>query len=97
MVFGVNSPSNGFFNPLFIPSLSETLCSKYDLLLLSGRKGPLPEHLSIEEELLVRRFYENKIQQVCAAFRLPNKIQVWALIRTGLKEFVIIARTEESV
>jgi hypothetical protein len=62
----------------------------YDLLLLLGRKGPLPEHLSIEEELLVRRYYENKIQQVCAAFRLPNKIQVWALIR-------INAGTEESV
>lgn len=46
----------------------------------NGRKGPLPEHLSVEEELLVRRFYENKIQQVCAAFRLPYKIQATAIM-----------------
>ncbi|KAG0574966.1 hypothetical protein KC19_VG306500 [Ceratodon purpureus] len=46
----------------------------------NGWKGSLPEHLSIEEELLVRRFYENKIQQVCAAFRLPNKIQATAIM-----------------
>lgn len=46
----------------------------------NGRKGSLPEHLSIDEELLLRRFYENKIQQVCAAFRLPNKIQATAIM-----------------
>lgn len=63
----------------------------------SGRKGPLPEHLSVEEELLVRRFYENKIQQVCAAFRLPYKIQVWIIIRTSLKGYEITAKYEENL
>jgi hypothetical protein len=32
--------------------------------------------LTVAEELLVRRFYEQKIQQVSAAFSFPYKIQV---------------------
>nr|XP_024367255.1 cyclin-H1-1-like isoform X3 [Physcomitrium patens] len=46
----------------------------------NGRRESLPEHLSIEEELLVKRYYEGKIQEVCAALRLPNKIQATAII-----------------
>ncbi|CAM6103517.1 unnamed protein product [Calypogeia fissa] len=42
-------------------------------------KGPLPEPLSLEEELLVQKYYERKIQEVCAAFSFPNKIQATAI------------------
>ena len=35
-----------------------------------------PEGLSVEEEAELRRFYEGKIQEVCAAFRFPHKIYV---------------------
>jgi hypothetical protein len=38
--------------------------------------GFLPEPLTLAEELVIRRFYEQKIQQVSAAFSFPNKIQV---------------------
>jgi hypothetical protein len=38
--------------------------------------GSLPEPLTLAEELVIRRFYEQKIQQVSAAFSFPNKIQV---------------------
>jgi hypothetical protein len=38
--------------------------------------GSLPEPLTLTEELVIRRFYEQKIQQVSAAFSFPNKIQV---------------------
>jgi hypothetical protein len=32
--------------------------------------------LSCEEEQMMRRFYEQKIQEVCKAFKFPHKIQV---------------------
>lgn len=32
--------------------------------------------LSYEEEQLTRVFYEQKIQEVCVAFKFPHKIQV---------------------
>lgn len=40
----------------------------------------LPEPLSVDEELLILRFYEQKIQQVCAAFSFPHKIQATAIL-----------------
>ncbi|KQK13327.1 hypothetical protein BRADI_1g09370v3 [Brachypodium distachyon] len=36
--------------------------------------------LSCEEEQLMRVFYEQKIQEVCAAFKFPHKIQATAII-----------------
>lgn len=56
----------------------------------NGRRGPLPQHLSVQEELLLRRFYEKKIQQVCAAFMFPNKIQVWALQCKTFRSLIIV-------
>ncbi|CAD6214443.1 unnamed protein product [Miscanthus lutarioriparius] len=50
---------------------------------------PAPDHvegsssvkpLSYEEEQLTRVFYEQKIQEVCAAFKFPHKIQATAII-----------------
>ncbi|KAG8062509.1 hypothetical protein GUJ93_ZPchr0003g18129 [Zizania palustris] len=48
---------------------------------------PAPDHgssgvkpLSCEEEQLMRVFYEQKIQEVCAAFKFPHKIQATAII-----------------
>eukprot|EP00252_Welwitschia_mirabilis_P005313 TRINITY_DN15818_c0_g1_i1.p1 TRINITY_DN15818_c0_g1~~TRINITY_DN15818_c0_g1_i1.p1 ORF type:complete len:333 (+),score=72.01 TRINITY_DN15818_c0_g1_i1:456-1454(+) len=38
------------------------------------------EPLSVDEELLMRRFYEQKIQEVCGAFKFPHKIQATAII-----------------
>ena len=41
---------------------------------VEGSSGVKP--LSYEEEQLTRVFYEQKIQEVCAAFKFPHKIQV---------------------
>ncbi|KAM0901438.1 hypothetical protein ACQ4PT_019985 [Festuca glaucescens] len=50
---------------------------------------PVPDHvvgsssvkpLSCEEEQMMRRFYEQKIQEVCKAFKFPHKIQATAII-----------------
>lgn len=41
---------------------------------VEGSSGIKP--LSYEEEQLTRVFYEQKIQEVCAAFKFPHKIQV---------------------
>ncbi|CAL4927210.1 unnamed protein product [Urochloa decumbens] len=48
----------------------------------------LPDHvdssgvkpMSYEEEQLIRVFYEQKIQEVCTAFKFPHKIQATAII-----------------
>ncbi|CAK9875994.1 unnamed protein product [Sphagnum jensenii] len=40
----------------------------------------LPEPLTLAEEFVIRRFYEQKIQQVSAAFSFPNKIQATAIL-----------------
>ncbi|KAI5075524.1 hypothetical protein GOP47_0009600 [Adiantum capillus-veneris] len=40
----------------------------------------LPEPLVVDEEILIQRFYEQKIQQVCAAFSFPHKIQATAIL-----------------
>ncbi|VFQ63066.1 unnamed protein product [Cuscuta campestris] len=39
-----------------------------------------PKALKVEEEQLLRAFYESKIQDVCDAFKFPCKIQATALI-----------------
>ncbi|XP_031092993.1 cyclin-H1-1 [Ipomoea triloba] len=44
----------------------------------TGEKRPKP--LKVEEEQLLRAFYEFKIQDVCDAFKFPRKIQATALI-----------------
>lgn len=45
--------------------------------VLSATQRPsLPKPLNTEEEQLMRVFYEQKIQEVCAAFGFPHKIQV---------------------
>uniref|UniRef100_M1AK80 CAK associated cyclinH homolog n=1 Tax=Solanum tuberosum TaxID=4113 RepID=M1AK80_SOLTU len=44
----------------------------------SAEKRPKP--LKVEEEQLLRAFYEFKIQDVCDAFKFPRKIQATALI-----------------
>ncbi|KAF3794792.1 Cyclin-H1-1 [Nymphaea thermarum] len=40
----------------------------------------LPDPLTVEEEQLIRIFYEQKIQEVCGAFGFPHKIQATAII-----------------
>ncbi|KAH9288483.1 hypothetical protein KI387_032600 [Taxus chinensis] len=44
------------------------------------RQVHLPEPLTVDEELLMRIFYEQKIQEVCGAFKFPHKIQATAII-----------------
>ncbi|EHA8587605.1 Cyclin-H1-1 [Cocos nucifera] len=39
-----------------------------------------PKPLNCDEEQLMRVFYEQKIQEVCAAFKFPHKIQATAII-----------------
>jgi len=46
--------------------------------LVEGSSDVKP--LSYEEEQLTRVFYEQKIQEVCAAFKFPHKIQATAII-----------------
>ncbi|KAF6139131.1 hypothetical protein GIB67_009974 [Kingdonia uniflora] len=47
---------------------------------LNGEKRSLPKPLNVEEEQLMRVFYEQKIQAVCKAFNFPHKIQATAII-----------------
>eukprot|EP00268_Persea_americana_P041950 TRINITY_DN4193_c0_g1_i7.p1 TRINITY_DN4193_c0_g1~~TRINITY_DN4193_c0_g1_i7.p1 ORF type:complete len:323 (+),score=53.15 TRINITY_DN4193_c0_g1_i7:225-1193(+) len=44
------------------------------------QRPSLPKPLNTEEEQLMRVFYEQKIQEVCAAFGFPHKIQGTAII-----------------
>ncbi|PIN03471.1 Cdk activating kinase (CAK)/RNA polymerase II transcription initiation [Handroanthus impetiginosus] len=46
----------------------------------NAEKHSRPKALKIEEEQLLRAFYEFKIQDVCDAFKFPRKIQATALI-----------------
>lgn len=46
----------------------------------SVERHSLPKPLNCEEEQLMRVFYEQKIQEVCGAFRFPHKIQATAII-----------------
>ncbi|KAB2621523.1 cyclin-H1-1, partial [Pyrus ussuriensis x Pyrus communis] len=39
-----------------------------------------PKPISVEEEQFMRVFYENKLQEVCANFHFPHKVQATALI-----------------
>jgi cyclin H len=45
-----------------------------------AEKHSRPKPLKIDEEKLLRAFYEFKIQEVCDAFKFPRKIQATALI-----------------
>nr|XP_010918004.1 cyclin-H1-1 isoform X2 [Elaeis guineensis] len=40
----------------------------------------VPKPLNCDEEQLMRVFYEQKIQEVCAAFKFPHKIQATAIM-----------------
>lgn len=40
----------------------------------------VPEPLTLEEEHLLRKYYEVKIQEVCGAFMFPTKIQAAAIL-----------------
>lgn len=46
----------------------------------NGTKRHLLEPLTVDEELLMQRFYEQKIQEVCGAFKFPHKIQATAIL-----------------
>ncbi|KAJ9681942.1 hypothetical protein PVL29_018031 [Vitis rotundifolia] len=46
----------------------------------NAEKRSRPKPLNFEEERFMRSFYEYKIQEVCAAFSFPHKIQATALI-----------------
>ncbi|OAE22549.1 hypothetical protein AXG93_1989s1020 [Marchantia polymorpha subsp. ruderalis] len=46
----------------------------------NGKRDPTPEHLTVEEELMMRIHYEQKIQEVCKAFAFPNKVQSTAIL-----------------
>jgi hypothetical protein len=48
----------------------------WHLLIANEKPTSLPSPLTVDEEILIQRFYEQKIQQVCAAFSFPHKIQV---------------------
>lgn len=46
--------------------------------------------LSVDEEAVLRRHYEGKLQPVCKAFSFPHKIQVThELIMIGQVEFKV--------
>ena len=47
--------------------------------MLLGDNHSRQKPLKVEEEQLMRAFYEFKIQDVCDAFKFPRKIQVWTL------------------
>ena len=49
------------------------------------KHGERQPPLSTEEETILRRFWEGKVQDVCNAFHFPNKIQATAV--TYLKRF----------
>lgn len=53
----------------------------------NGDKRSRAKPLSVEEELVLRVFYEYKIQVVCGAFKFPHKIQATAL--TYYKRFYL--------
>jgi hypothetical protein len=42
----------------------------------SGATSSVPAVLTAEEEAVLRRHYEGKLQPVCKAFSFPHKIQV---------------------
>lgn len=46
----------------------------------NGAKRHILEPLTVDEELLMLRFYEQKIQEVCGAFKFPHKIQATAIL-----------------
>ncbi|CAA7402209.1 unnamed protein product [Spirodela intermedia] len=46
----------------------------------NGGRHSRSKPLNCEEEQLMRIFYEHKIQEVCAAFKFPHKIQATAII-----------------
>uniref|UniRef100_A0A5B6ZWE4 Cyclin-H1-1 n=1 Tax=Davidia involucrata TaxID=16924 RepID=A0A5B6ZWE4_DAVIN len=46
----------------------------------NAEKHSRPKPLKVEEEQLLRAFYEYKIQDACDAFKFPHKIQATALI-----------------
>ncbi|XP_043700484.1 cyclin-H1-1-like [Telopea speciosissima] len=53
----------------------------YNLTYLHlAEKHSLPKPLNIEEEQLIRVFYEHKIQEACGAFGFPYKIQATTII-----------------
>jgi cyclin H len=49
------------------------------------RQGPILEPLSINEELFLQRYYEGKVQEICAVFQFPHKIQATSIM--FLKKF----------
>lgn len=58
--------------------------------VLSATQRPsLPKPLNTEEEQLMRVFYEQKIQEVCAAFGFPHKIQVNKFVPTRNQHSVV--------
>jgi len=59
-----------FFNLCFVKFSVELVF--FDSVEVSSDVKPL----SYEEEQLTRVFYKQKIQEVCAAFKFPHKIQV---------------------
>lgn len=67
-------------SPLSTFSLYGHLCWIFITLailrhILSAERS-LPKPLNCEEEQHMRVFYEQKIQEVCLAFKFPHKIQV---------------------
>ena len=54
----------------------------YDSFIIPdvGDKKSRAKPLSVEEERVLRVFYEYKIQVVCGAFKFPHKIQVHSCV-----------------
>jgi len=70
-----------FFNLCFVKFSVELVF--FDSVEVSSDVKPL----SYEEEQLTRVFYKQKIQEVCAAFKFPHKIQATAI--TYFKRFYL--------
>lgn len=47
------------------------------MFLNVGIKSSRVKPLKVEEETVLHVYYENKIQEVCGAFKFPHKIQVY--------------------
>ena len=44
------------------------------------RQGLVPEPLSINKKLFLRRYYEGKVQEICTTFQFPHKIQATSIM-----------------
>ena len=56
---------------------------------MSADKHSRPKAVTIEEEQLMRVFYETKLQEVCNNFHFAHKVQVCCLSLLNKQEVII--------